>query len=117
MQRTERGTSGEDLAAKWLEGKGIKVLARNFRARGGEVDIVAKDGDVLAFVEVKTGRSGAFGPPESWVTLRKRAHLVKAAQVYLAKNPWDGDVRFDVVAVEVGKCVKIRHIKDAFRPE
>lgn len=117
MRRAERGSSGEDLAAKWLEGKGMKVLARNFRARGGEVDIVARDGDVLAFVEVKTGRSGAFGPPESWVTLRKREHLVRAARVYLAKNPWDGEVRFDVVAVEVEEGIRIRHIKDAFRPE
>lgn len=117
MKRTERGRSGEDLAAKYLEGKGKKVLARNFRARGGEVDIVVRDGEVLAFVEVKTGRPGAFGPPESWVTPKKRAHLIRAAQVYLAKNPWEGDVRFDVVAVEVGEDIRIRHIKDAFRQE
>ena len=118
MKRMERGKFGEDVAVRWLEGKGIKILAKNFKVRGGEVDLVAQEGDVLAFVEVKTGRSGAFGPPETWVTPRKRRHLVRAARAYLAKNPWDGEVRFDVVAVEVrGDEVHVRHLRDAFRPE
>ena len=118
MKRIEMGRLGEDLAAGWLEGKGMKVLARNFRARGGEVDLIVREGDVLAFVEVKSGRSDIFGPPESWVTPRKRRHLVRAARAYLAKNPWDGEVRFDVVAVEVrGDEVHVRHLRDAFRPE
>ncbi len=94
------GRWGERLAAAHLEARGLQVVARNFRTRAGEVDLVARDGEVTVFVEVKARSSDAFGLPEEAVNERKRAHLLEAAQAFLLEHPeWDGDWRVDVVAI------------------
>ncbi len=110
------GARGEELAAAYLRRKGYEILCRNYRCARGEIDIVAKDGQVLVFVEVKTGRSHSFGPPESWVDRRKQEHLGQAAAVYLEERGLeDVDCRFDVVAVRWEHDeARVQHIENAF---
>ncbi len=116
-----RGTArrGETLAALFLRVKGYRIEARNWRCPQGELDIVARDGDTLVFVEVKTRRDRSAGAPEEAVDARKRSRIVHLAQAYLAAL--GGAVppcRFDVVAVESGGITpRIRHLRAAFRAD
>lgn len=107
---------GEDLAAKYLRRNGLKVLLRNFRCGVGEIDIVARDGDMLVFVEVKT-RAEDLVTPESQVNLRKQHQITKAATVYLSRyGTQRPPARFDVVAIvwpEGGEPI-VRHTPHAF---
>jgi len=97
----EVGNWGETLAAKYLTERGYRVLARNARTPYGELDIVARQGETLVFVEVKTRTSTRFGQPEDSVTPKKKAHLVAAAQAYLQQHPeLAGDWRIDVIAIK-----------------
>jgi len=111
------GSSGEDAAAKFLSGKGYKILSKNYKSKVGEIDIVARDKDTLVFVEVKTRSSGLFGEPAEAVVLRKIRQLSKAALVFLKENNLlDSKARFDVVSVSCSKDIgtKIDLIKNAF---
>lgn len=94
------GEWGEARAAQYLEEKGYAILERNAYSRYGEIDLVARQGDQIVFVEVKTRRSHSFGDPEQAVDARKQAHLVSAALAYLQANP-DMDLpwRIDVIAI------------------
>jgi putative endonuclease len=106
------------LARGHLEGAGFKVAAANRRLNGGELDLVAWEGPVLVFVEVKGRALGRPGAPEEAVDRRKRQRLVRAAQAFLAglAGP-EPPCRFDVVAVEFGRGEpRLRHLRDAFRP-
>lgn len=114
------GQLGEDLAVRHLKRQGMRVLYRNFRAtHGGEVDIVARDGQVLAFVEVKTRTSEAYGRPVDAVNLDKRYLVSRGAFEWLRLlqgGSKEINYRFDVVEVllEEGKPGKINLIKGAF---
>ncbi|MCZ7567256.1 MAG: YraN family protein [Ardenticatenaceae bacterium] len=100
--RKRLGDLGERLAAEYLEAHGYRVLARNWRCVGGEVDIVAEDASGLAFVEVKTRRGRTYGTPEEALVPTKIRRLETAAQAWLAAHVGDQPVdwRIDVVAVE-----------------
>jgi putative endonuclease len=114
--RKRVGREGEDRAVHYVEGKGYTVLERNYRAERGEIDIVALDGDVLVFVEVKTKRHDSYGEPETWVDRRKQAQIGKVAQAYIQQhNIDDRDCRFDVIGIAGDdQNVEIHHIEDAF---
>jgi len=114
--RKRTGSRGESAAESMLRAKGYRIVARNYRAAGGEMDLIVQDRKTLVFVEVKTGRSEEFGPPEIWVTPAKRKQLAKVARAYLSAQPIeDVDIRFDVVAIELGgKNPVIRHVENAF---
>jgi putative endonuclease len=101
MDKKRLGQVGEDLAADLLEKQGYQILTRNFRTKFGELDIIAKDGKVLVFVEVKCRFPGQFGLPEEAVTPFKIRHLIKAGEYYLITHPntLEGP-RIDVVAIE-----------------
>lgn len=99
MEKKERGARGEEAAARHLAQNGYAILARNFRVRWGEIDIIAEKDGMLCFVEVKTRTSGRFGEPREAVDKRKRQHLWLAAEAYLAEHPWEGPMRFDVMEV------------------
>ena len=120
-EKSERGAAGEDCAARALEKSRYQILECNFRTPAGEIDIIARDGKCLVFIEVKTRSSVEFGLPQEAVVLRKRKRLCSAARWYLQKNRVDdADCRFDVVSVLVGEDTEepeIEVIKDAFRPE
>ncbi|MBC7105406.1 MAG: YraN family protein [Firmicutes bacterium] len=116
--RTGRGRRGEEEAAAYLARRGYEIVARNYRCPWGEVDIVAREGGTLVFVEVRSRTSLAFGLPEESVDRRKRARLRRAARHYLYSRggPADG-CRFDVVALlldPAGGVREIRHLKNAW---
>lgn len=101
---------GETLAAQFFTQQGYKVVERNFRTTYGEIDIIVQKEGVLVFVEVKTRYTDTYGMPEISVTLKKREHLISAAQAYLQANQHPNMVwRIDVLA--------IRKLKDASQPK
>lgn len=110
---SRRGGPDESLAAAFLERKGLKVLERNYRCRFGEIDIVAADGAVLVFIEVRARRSDAFGGAAGSITAAKRRRLVAAARHYLAAHRSDRACRFDVVLVQ-GSERRVEWLTDAF---
>ena len=94
------GNRGEYLAEQFLRQRGYSVLSRNYRCPYGEIDLICRDGSCLVFVEVKTRRGSAFGPPEEAVTAVKIEHIVNAAAHYLALlDATDQQWRIDVVAI------------------
>lgn len=106
---------GEDAAERALVRKGMEVVARNWRCRMGELDLVAIDGDTLVFVEVKCRASDSLYDPALAVDHKKRMKVRKMAQVFLATmRPTLLNCRFDVVSVTAGPRLKIEHIADAF---
>ncbi len=112
------GQQGEEAAAVFLKQQGYTILERNFKSRGGEVDIVARDRQgCIAFVEVKTRRNLAYGVPQLAVTSRKQYQISKAALTWLAKNRLQNSpARFDVIAVLLlhGAEPALEHIPNAF---
>jgi putative endonuclease len=111
------GKTGEAVAVEYLLQRGYRILERNYRCRFGEIDLIARDGKTLTFIEVKTRRSQRFGPAASAVTLAKQRHLVKASQLYMMHTGRNTEsCRFDVVTVEMdGTTLRIELIKDAFQ--
>ncbi len=109
------GKIGEDLAAEFLKNKGYKILSRNFRIRGGEIDIVAMDSDVVVFIEVKTRTSHAFGLPEEAVNYYKIKFIERAAKFFRLKHQNLPEAeRIDVIAVDLSAFEpQLRHIKNA----
>lgn len=115
--RQALGKFGEDAAAAHLQRRGYAIEARGWRCRAGEIDIVARRGEQLAFVEVRTRRGGAMAPEES-LTARKRARMAQLAYAYLDAHGLspEGGWRIDVVAVVVnaaGRVARLTHIEHA----
>jgi putative endonuclease len=101
LARQTFGKTGEDLAAAELERRGYEILARRYRTRCGEIDIVARDGETTVFVEVKARATAEFGTAAEAVTRRKQLKLIAMARDYLARNELPNVAcRFDVVAIE-----------------
>ncbi|MGI4848449.1 MAG: YraN family protein [Janthinobacterium lividum] len=96
----QRGQAGEDAALDYLQRRGLALVARNFRCKGGEIDLVMRDGQMLVFVEVRRRAHTRFGGAAASVTRTKQARLVIAAQVYLQRFRVPPACRFDVVAIE-----------------
>ncbi|MDE3153671.1 MAG: YraN family protein [Acidobacteriota bacterium] len=98
--RVRLGKSGEDLACATLRREGYEILARRYRSRFGEIDIIARDGPTLVFVEVKCRAGTAFGSGADAITPRKRFHILRVAEEYLARHgATEVPCRFDVVVV------------------
>ncbi len=114
MPNLDLGRRGEERALRWLKSQGYRIVARNWRWRGGEVDLIARDGDYLVFIEVKTRTDEGFGRPEEALTPAKRERLIRAARHYVATYRPELELRFDVVAIE-GE--EIRLYRDAFQVE
>ena len=116
-EHNQTGTTGEELAASFLEKKGYSVLEKNWRFGHEEIDILASNDSILVVAEVKTRKSNFFGEPEEFVTRQKQKHLIKAANAYMEKNNLDLEVRFDIISIILsGNEQKIFHIEDAFHP-
>jgi putative endonuclease len=114
---TQTGHYGEDLAVQWLRKKGYEIVARNYRRRFGEVDIIARHNGYLVFIEVKTRSSNRFGLPVDALTARKQRQLIKIAEDYLLHhNCLDIPCRFDVLSVSLrqGKKPEISILVNAF---
>jgi putative endonuclease len=106
------GSEAEDRACEVLRKLGFEIVARNWRCRYGELDVVAREDDVLAFVEVKARASRAFGGPEGAVTAGKQRRIVAAASLFLAERNCRLPVRFDVMTFVESEATLFR---DAFR--
>lgn len=116
MKSVDKGKSGEKKALEFLKGKGFEILHTNYRYGHKEIDIIARDKNCIAFVEVKAGNSRFFGPPQAWVDLRKQRKLAEVAVAFLQEHQFPGcDFRFDVIAIDTssGQDV-IEHIQNAF---
>jgi putative endonuclease len=116
VARQAFGKTGEDLAVAELERRGYAVLARRYRTKHGEIDIVARDGDTTVFVEVKARATAEFGTAAEAVTRRKQLQLASMARDYLARgNLTNVPCRFDVVAIDgVGESAVITVYRHAF---
>lgn len=111
MNSYESGLLGELRAAAYLKRGGMRLLARRYRAGHGEVDLIARDGDTLAFIEVKNRPRGRLDEGLAAVDREKRRRVRSAAQAYLQSNPWRGQVRFDIIEIS---AAGLRHVKNAF---
>jgi putative endonuclease len=110
------GRRGERAAEKYLRRNGYRIVARNFRAAGAEIDIVAMDGEALVFVEVKTRRSREAGAPHEAVDERKQKQIRRAAEIFATRYRADDvTMRFDIIAVDAsGKRLEIELLRNAF---
>jgi len=116
-EHNEFGQRGEKVAQSFLHEKGYKILHVNWRNRKSEIDIIAMDGDILVFVEVKTRQTNHFGDPENAVDYKKQKRLIHAANAYVLKNRIENDARFDIVSILIEKnATVINHYADAFYP-
>ena len=112
MNKRSFGTQGEAEARDYLAGRGYKVLEMNYRAAGGEIDIIASTRGVTVFVEVKRRTSERFGRPAEAVTHQKQWHIMRAALAYMQKHGLsDAPVRFDIIEIAGDR---IRQIENAF---
>jgi putative endonuclease len=117
LDRIGLGKSGEEVACRELRRLGYAILARRYRTRYGEIDIVARDGPAIVFVEVKARTSDRFGSPAESITLHKQARIAAMARDYLARRGLSGaPARFDVVAITFapGGEAKVEVMRSAF---
>jgi putative endonuclease len=106
------GARAEDLCAELLQGAGLRVLARNWRCRHGEIDLIAEEGGTLVFAEVRMRSSAGFGGAAESITAAKRSRLLAAARLYLSRRR-EAPVRFDVFLID-GASRRVEWIRDAF---
>jgi len=115
MNRGEQlGQAGEDIACQYLREQGYLIIDRNWRCRFGEIDIIARDGIDLAFVEVKNRSRAGYGGPIGALTRQKKDRIITAARMYLSQTESDLPVRFDLVAIQ-GQDITL--LKAAFELE
>jgi putative endonuclease len=107
------GARAEELCAEFLRKAGLRVLARNWRCRHGEIDLVAEEGGTLVFAEVRYRSDQRFGGAAESVTWAKRARLIAAARLYLMRRP-ESDCRFDVLLLDALEASRIKWIRNAF---
>lgn len=107
------GARAEELCAELLRRAGLRILARNWRCRHGEIDLVAEEGRTLVFAEVRFRRDAHYGGAAESVTAAKRARLIAAARLYLTRRP-DADCRFDVLLLDALEAGRVQWIRNAF---
>ena len=118
--RAALGAAGEKVARRHLKRLDYFILARNYRCQAGELDLIALDGDVIVFVEVKTRTDAAAADPSEWITPAKRRQLIKVARYYIhVKDAYNRPCRFDALSVLMrdGARPVVQHFQDAFTPD
>ena len=116
MRRNTKGERAEQLACSFLQQHGLQLITRNYRCRGGEIDLVMRHRDSLVFVEVRYRQHTAFGTPAETVSTRKQARIIHCAHCYLTQQrAWNQAARFDVVCI-AGELQRhrIEWLQDAF---
>ena len=117
MNNVEFGREGELEAVSHLKKIGFEIVETNWHFHRYEIDIIAKKGDLLLIVEVKTRATDYFGDPEDAVDYKKRKRIIESADAYIEERELDVDARFDIIAiVKKDNNVLLRHIEDAFSP-
>lgn len=107
-----RGAAAEALAAQFLQARGIRIVERNYRCRGGEIDIIAREGSTLVFVEVRLRRGNAFGGAAASITPAKRRRLGFAARHYLGRLGREPPCRFDAILLDSLASERIEWLRD-----
>jgi putative endonuclease len=115
-KHNDDGKAGEEAAWDFLKENGVIPISKNQRFGRSEVDIIAKEGDSIIFVEVKTRKSSYFGTPDAFITDAKEASMARAASIYMEQTQFKGEIRFDVVTVIMGDegPLSLEHFRDAF---
>jgi putative endonuclease len=112
LKRGETGRLGEKLATDFLKKKGCRIVETNYRCRYGEIDIVARQGNCLVFVEVRTKTDLTFGTPEESISYAKMQHMTQSAEYYLQEHQVDQpNWRIDVIAIELNADHRLRRIE------
>ncbi len=110
LAKIRLGKIGEDLASSYLSGHGYRIIERNFKARYGEIDIIALSGSILVFIEVKTRIGRQFGSPEEAVTPRKIREVVKTSEFYKVLHPeLPESLRLDVIGIELNSDETLKY--------
>ena len=112
----ELGKIGEEIAKKFLEEKGHKILELNWTWANTELDLISMDNNILIFTEVKTRRNAEFAYPESAVGKKKEKLIYEAAAEYMDRVAHESEIRFDIIAITIEPKIKIEHFPDAFFP-
>ena len=120
MDRRSLGKSGEDTAARYFKKQGYKILARNYRTRTGEIDLIVSNRKYLVFAEVKLRKSSDFARAMEFVDRRKQDRIRMTASLYLSQNPTNLQPRFDVIEIYAPEGTatvrpEIHHMEDAFQ--
>lgn len=116
-EHNKTGIRGEQVARKFLEEKGYKILEINWRIKKLELDLIALHNNTLVFAEVKTRTSDFFGEPEEFVTDKKRKNIIRAANAFIEQRELDYESRFDIISIlVVNGRTEVHHIEDAFYP-
>ena len=108
------GQQGEAMAEALMVRQGFAVVAKNYRYRRSEVDLIVRRETILVFVEVKMRKNAAFGHPEAFVDERQAERITQAAEHYVHEINWEGDIRFDIIAITRQPTLTIKHFEDAF---
>jgi putative endonuclease len=112
--KIKAGKAGENQAAEYLQSKGFEIVARNYRYKHAEIDLIVKKESFIVFVEVKTRSYSFYGEPEAFVDSKKAATILSAAEQYTYENKYEGNIRFDIVSVKTGANPEVVHFEDAF---
>jgi putative endonuclease len=96
-----RGRLGEDLGVEWLRANGFQIVERNVEFKTGEIDVVAREGETLCFIEIKARSTDTYGTAVEAVPAKKQRRVTRAATFYLARNPTEDPCRFDVLAMDL----------------
>ncbi|MEZ4977933.1 MAG: YraN family protein [Chitinophagales bacterium] len=110
-KHNDLGKKGEDRAYFYLKNKAYKILERNYKVDKSEIDIIAEKDKKIVFIEVKTRTSIAFGNPESFLSSAQKNRIIKLAAYYLEETQFEGEIRFDIIAISKSSLV---HLEDAF---
>ncbi|MEW6520903.1 MAG: YraN family protein [Thermodesulfobacteriota bacterium] len=114
-QRQSLGKEGEEIARRYLEKRGYTIVTANYRTRHGEIDLIARDGATLVFIEVKTRTQEKFGSPFAALTARKCTNMARVALHYLITHGGTAQpARFDVVSVRPGETMEVELVQNAF---
>ena len=113
-EKYEKGQEGENIAAEFLSRKGYHILEKNYRAGQLELDLITRHKECLVFVEVRLRKNADYGYPETSMSKAKISAVKRAAQVYLNKTFWTGDIRFDMIAIVEKPTLEIEHFEDAY---
>ena len=112
------GQIGEELAEKYLQEKGYRIIRKNYRHVLGEIDLIAWDREILVIIEVKTRKSSKYGFPREAVDIYKQQNIIRVTNAFLSEmNLWSVPIRFDVVEIFYSDKPKIEHFKGAFQVE
>ncbi len=117
INTAEKGLRGEQIATEYLKEKGYQVILRNYRFKRSEIDLIALKQDILVFVEVKFHQDKGYGFPEEAVSLAQQARVAHAAEHYIFESNWQGDIRFDIIAIQTNEEANffdVQHFEDAF---